>query len=386
MRRWLLPEYIEDILPAEALRIERLRRRILDLFRGHGYELVIPPMLEYLESLLTGTGHDLDLRTFKLVDQLSGRMLGLRADITPQVARIDAHLLNREGVTRLCYAGTVAHAQASGLNRTREPLQIGAEIFGHAGVESDVEIQALMVSALRTAGVNDLYLDLGHVAVFRSLMRRGRVSAELESELFRALQSKDVPALRELVAPLDLALREAILLLPELYGGLPVLRLARQRLPDVPEIVQALTDMETIAARLAPVVPVHCFDLAELRGYHYHSGVVFAAYTRGHPNAIALGGRYDEVGEAFGRARPATGFSLDLRELSSLAPPAELASRILAPYAPEDEALRLEVEALRERGEIVIVDLPGHERSRAELNCDRRLVTNGGSWKLEKLR
>ena len=385
MRRWLLPEYIEDILPAEALRIERLRRRLLDLFRGHGYELVIPPMLEYLESLLTGTGHDLDLRTFKLVDQLSGRMLGLRADITPQVARIDAHLLNREGVTRLCYAGSVAHAQPSGLNRTREPLQIGAEIYGHAGVESDVEIQALMVSALRAAGLNDLYLDLGHVAVFRSLMRRGGVSGELESELFRALQSKDVPSLRELVASLEPGLREALLLLPELYGGLPILRQARQRLPDVPEIAQALTDMETIAARLAPVVPVHCFDLAELRGYHYHSGVVFAAYTRGHPNAIALGGRYDEVGQAFGRARPATGFSLDLRELSGLAPLAEKASRILAPYAPEDESLRLEIEALRARGEIVIVDLPGHERSRAELNCDRRLVMNGGSWELERL-
>jgi ATP phosphoribosyltransferase regulatory subunit len=384
MRRWLLPEYIEDILPAEALRIEQLRRRLLDLFRGHGYELVIPPMLEYLESLLTGTGHDLDLRTFKLVDQLSGRMLGLRADITPQVARIDAHLLNREGVTRLCYAGSVAHAQPSGLNRTREPLQIGAEIYGHAGVESDVEIQALMVSALRTAGVSDLYLDLGHVAVFRSLMRRGTVNGELESELFRALQSKDVPSLRELVASLQPWLRQALLLLPELYGGLPILRQARQRLPDVPEIAQALTDMETIAARLAPVVPVHCFDLAELRGYHYHSGVVFAAYTRGHPNAIALGGRYDEVGQAFGRARPATGFSLDLRELSSLTPRAQEPSRILAPYAPDDESLRLEIEVLRARGEIVIVDLPGHERSHAELNCDRRLVLNGG-WKLEKI-
>src|SRR5215470_9556279 len=203
MRRWLLPEYIEDILPAEALRIESLRRRVLDLFRTYGYELVMPPMLEYLESLLTGTGHDLDLRTFKLVDQLSGRLLGLRADITPQVARIDAHLLNREGVTRLCYAGSVVHAQPSGLTRTREPLQIGAEIYGHAGVESDVEIQALMASALRAGGLDNLYLDLGHVAVFRTLMRRGEVNGELESDLFRALQSKDVPSLRELVAPLD---------------------------------------------------------------------------------------------------------------------------------------------------------------------------------------
>jgi ATP phosphoribosyltransferase regulatory subunit len=385
MRRWLLPEYIEDILPSEALRIEGLRRRILDLFRAHGYELVMPPMLEYLESLLTGTGHDLDLRTFKLVDQLSGRLLGLRADITPQVARIDAHLLNREGVTRLCYAGSVVHAQPSGLNRTREPLQIGAEVYGHAGVESDVEIQALMVSALRLAGVDDLYLDLGHVAVFRSLMQRGGVNGELESELFRVLQSKDVPTLREMVAPLDAGLREALLLLPELYGGLPMLHEARRRLPDFPEVRQALSEMETIAAHLSHVVTVHCFDLAELRGYHYHSGVVFAAYTKGHPAAVALGGRYDEVGQAFGRARPATGFSLDLRELAALAPAAAPASGILAPHVPQDESLRRKVEALRAQGEVVIVDLPGHAATRGELGCDRQLVKRAGAWEIEKL-
>ena len=385
MRRWVLPEYIEDILPSQALGIEGLRRRILDLFRGHGYELVMPPMLEYLESLLTGTGHDLDLRTFKLVDQLSGRLLGLRADITPQVARIDAHLLNREGVTRLCYAGSVAHAQPSGLNRTREPLQIGAEIYGHAGVESDVEIQTLMVSALLIAGVQDPYLDLGHVGVFRSLMRRGAIAADLESELFRALQSKDIPTLRELVAPLDVPLRDALLLLPELYGDAAILHDARQRLPDFPEIGRALTDMETIAAQLSRVVPVHCFDLAELRGYHYHSGVVFAAYTKGHPSAIALGGRYDEVGQAFGRARPATGFSLDLRELAALAPPVAAASPILAPHAPEDELLQRKVDALRAQGEVVIVDLPGHAATRAELGCDRRLVKRARDWQIEAL-
>jgi ATP phosphoribosyltransferase regulatory subunit len=271
------------------------------------------------------------------------------------------------------------------LNRTREPLQIGAEIYGHAGVESDVEIQALMVSALRAAGVSDLYLDLGHVSVFRGLMRQGRVHRDLESELFRALQSKDIPSLRELVAPLEAKLREALLLLPELYGGLPILQEARLRLPDFPEVRQALADMETIAARLAHVVPVHCFDLAELRGYHYHSGVVFAAYTRGHPNAIALGGRYDEVGQAFGRARPATGFSLDLRELAGLAPPAETSPRILAPYAPEDESLRQKVDELRAGGEIVIVDLPGHEATRGELGCDKRLVKRGEDWNIETL-
>ncbi len=219
MHKWLLPEYIEDILPAEAARVERLRRRILDLFFSHGYELVIPPMLEYLDSLLTGTGHDLDLRTFKLVDQLSGRLLGLRADITPQVTRIDAHLLNRQGVTRLCYSGTVLHTQPSGLLRTREPLQIGAELYGHAGLESDIEIQTLMLRALQTAGLKGIHLDLGHVSVFRALVTRASVAPEREAELFRVLQAKDVPALRELSTGLDAGTREALLLLPQLYGG-----------------------------------------------------------------------------------------------------------------------------------------------------------------------
>jgi len=385
MRRWLLPEYIEDILPAEAARIERLRRRILDLFRVHGYELVMPPLLEYLESLLTGTGHDLDLRTFKLVDQLSGRLVGVRADITPQVARIDAHLLNRQGVTRLCYVGSVLHAQPSGLNHTREPLQIGAEVYGHAGVESDVEIQTLLAGALRAAGVNDLYLDLGHVGVFRSLMRRAAVERELESELFRVLQSKDVPALRELVAPLEPKLRRALLLLPELYGDASILDRARSQLPDFPEIAEALNDMQTIARDLTPVVAVHRFDLAELRGYHYHSGVVFAAYTRGHPNAIALGGRYDEVGKAFGRARPATGFSLDLRELAGLVTATRAEGGVLAPYAPQDKSLQEAIDDLRARGEIVVVDLPGHAATRGELGCDRQLVQRASKWMLEAL-
>ena len=382
MRRWLLPEYIEDILPAEAQRIEGLRRRILDLFRAHGYELVMPPLLEYLESLLTGTGHDLDLRTFKLVDQLSGRMLGVRADITPQVARIDAHLLNRAGIARLCYAGSVLHALPSGMMHTREPLQIGAELYGHGGIESDVEIQALMVRALRVARGGELHVDLGHVGVFRSLMIHSRVPRELESELFQVLQSKDVPTLRELVVGLDSGLRQALLLLPELYGGREVLDIARKRLPGYPEIAMALDQMDTIARDLQHVVEVHCFDLAELRGYHYHSGVVFAAYARGRPNALALGGRYDEVGKAFGRARPATGFTTDLRELASLIGPLPPASAILAPYRPEDAALRVKIEELRALGQVVIVDLPGHEDTRAELNCARQLLFRDGSWQL----
>lgn len=385
MRAWLLPEYIEDILPAEALQIERLRRSILDRFAAHGYQLVMPPLLEYVESLLTGTGHDLDLRTFKLVDQLSGRMLGVRADITPQVARIDAHLLNRSGVTRLCYAGSVLHTLPSGMNRTREPLQIGAEIYGHSGIESDGEIQRLMMKALEIARIRNVFLDLGHVAVFRGLVKRARVAPGLESDLFRAMQAKDVPGLRDLTRKLDHKTREALALLPELYGGAEVLALARRKLPDYPEIRAALRDLKALSDQLRDVASIRCFDLAELRGYHYHSGVVFAAYADGWPNALALGGRYDEVGKAFGRARPATGFSMDLRELAQASPNGPLRGGILAPYAPREAGLQRRVEALRARGEVVVVDLPGHAGSRAELGCDRRLVRRTGKWVVEKM-
>ena len=385
MHKWLLPEHIEDILPAEAARVERLRRRILDLFFSHGYELVIPPMLEYLDSLLTGTGHDLDLRTFKLVDQLSGRLLGLRADITPQVTRIDAHLLNRQGVTRLCYSGTVLHTQPSGLLRTREPLQIGAELYGHAGVESDIEIQTLMLRALQIAGLKGIHLDLGHVSVFRALVTRGSVAPEREAELFRVLQAKDVPALRELSTGLDAGTREALLLLPQLYGGPEVLATARQRLPAYPELGACLDLLESIGKQLRGEVRELCFDLAELRGYHYHSGVVFAAYAGARPEAIARGGRYDEVGRAFGRARPATGFTIDLRELADMGNGDINPMRVLAPYLPGDADLQAEVARLRAGGAIVVVDLPGHEASRAELGCEQQLVPRAGAWKLEPL-
>jgi len=386
MRRWLLPEYIEDILPAEALGIERLRRRLLDLFQVRGYELVMPPLLEYLESLLTGTGHDLDLQTFKLVDQLSGRMLGVRADITPQVARIDAHLLNRTGVTRLCYCGSVLRTRPGGMNRTREPLQIGAEIYGHRGVESDIEIQRLMMKALAASGVTAAYLDLGHVAVFRSLIRRGEVGHELETELFRAMQLKDAPEIRSLSRKLERRTHEALVLLPELYGGAEVLRLARRKLPAYPEIRAALATLAALSRRLRDSARIRCFDLAELRGYHYHSGVVFAVYAEGWPNALALGGRYDEVGKAFGRARPATGFSMDLRELVAAAPDGRARSGILAPYQPRNAALQRRIETLRNRGEIVIEDLPGHAGARSELGCERRLVRRAGRWAVEKLK
>jgi ATP phosphoribosyltransferase regulatory subunit len=383
MQKWLLPEYIEDLLPGEAARVERLRRRILDQFFVHGYELVVPPMLEYLESLLTGTGHDLDLKTFKLVDQLSGRLLGLRADMTPQVARIDAHLLNRKGVTRLCYAGTVLHTQPSGLLRTREPMQIGAEIYGHAGPESDVEIQTLMLRTLQVTGVDGVHLDIGHVAVFRALVTRAGVTAQQEADLFQVLQAKDVPALRELSNGLDAKTREALLLLPELYGGPEVLVTARARLPGYPELMACLDALADIGRQLHADVKELCFDLAELRGYHYHSGVVFAAYARGRPEAIARGGRYDEVGRAFGRARPATGFTMDLRELAQMANDEVRPLRVLAPYLPADARLQAEIARLRAGGTVVVSDLPGHEGNRAELGCSRQLVATDGAWKLE---
>ena len=314
--KWLLPEFIEDILPSEAMRIEQLRRRILDLFFDKKYELVMPPLLEYMDSLLTGTGHDLELRTFKVVDQLSGRMMGLRADITPQVARIDAHLLNRKGVTRLCYCGSVLHTRPAGPAATREPIQIGAELYGDAGVEADVEILQLLCHALELAGVHNVRVDIGHVAVFRSIAQAAEIRGELESELFAALQKKDVSALKDSTRKLDAKTRDALLLLPELYGGVEVLDLAEKKLPRLAELTRALGTLRKLAK--ACRFPAS-FDLAELRGYHYHTGVVFDAYCDGAGAAsqpVARGGRYDEVGKAFGRARPATGFSIDLRSIA----------------------------------------------------------------------
>lgn len=378
MATWLLPEYVEDILPAEAQAIEGLRARMLEVFRVHGYELVQPPVLEYTDSLLTGTGHDLDLRTFKLVDQLSGRMMGFRADMTPQVARIDAHLLNREGVTRLCYCGTVLHTRPRGITATREPLQIGAEIYGHAGIESDIEIQRLLRTALQACGLKDICLDLAHVGVFEALAEHAGLSDAAEEELLDVLVSKDRPRLGALTANFDVKTRDAFLALADLYGGVEVLDRARKVLPALPAIDRALNELSVLAQDNGMELSI---DLADLRGYHYHSGVVFAAYLKGLPNAIALGGRYDEVGRAFGRARPATGFSLDLRDLARVAPAAVRPGAILAP-STQDAKLLARIEDLRKAGEVVIVDLPGHEASRDELGCDRQLVLKDGSWEV----
>ncbi len=389
MREWILPEYVEDILPADALHIEAMRRRIMDWLLVHGYELVGPPLLEYVESLLSGSGGDMDLRMFKVVDQLSGRMMGLRADMTPQTARIDAHLLNRKGITRLCYAGSVLHTLPSGLTRTREPLQIGAELYGHSGLESDLEVQRLMLQSLAIAGIGKIHLDLGHVAVFRGLIRGAGIPLELETELFNILQAKDISGLTSLCAGLnknvDVRTRKALLMLPELYGDSRILTLARNSLPDYPEIRTALEELEVVGEELKSVVHTLAFDLADLRGYHYHSGMVFAAYTANCPNAIALGGRYDDVGKAFGRARPATGFSMDLRELSGLVNPDVRPRGILAPYVKTDQGLQKTIGQLRNAGQIVVVELPGHESAQDTFNCDRRLVLRGEVWTMEQI-
>jgi len=381
MRNWLLPENIQDILPPQARRVEALRARLLELFRVHGYQLVMPPLLEYVESLLTGTGEDLDLRTFKLVDQLSGRMMGLRADITPQVARIDAHLLNRRGVTRLCYCGSVLHTRPRGEDATRELLQIGAEIYGHPGIESDLEIQQLLAKSLAACGRRDAHIDIGHVAVFRALCTHGGITGDREWALQAALEAKDTAELALLTEPLDARSRAALRLLPELYGEPTVLDRAQTLLPDFPEIRAALADLRRLSAEAAYPVSI---DLADLRGYHYHSGAVFTAYVAGRPKAVAFGGRYDEVGEAFGRARPATGFSLDLTDFSALVPADMTAEKagILCPCV-EDAALAAVVEKLRGEGEIVVPDLPGHEGARAELGCDRELVLIKGKWQVK---
>ena len=380
MSTWLLPENIADVLPSEARKIEELRRRLLDRFRSYGYELVMPPMLEYIESLLTSGGSDLNLRTFKLVDQMSGRTLGLRADITPQVSRIDAHLLNRQGVTRLCYAGNVLHTRPRGLHATREQIQIGAEIYGHAGLEADLEIQQLMLDSLRLSGLNKVRLDLCHAGVLAALLDLEPAAAALGESLYHALGAKDVPRLNELTAKLGDVARDALRALPSLYGDASVLDDARARLPNLPAIARALDDLAFLASQAHGAELM--IDLADLRGYAYHSGVMFTAYVDGVPNAVARGGRYDDVGLAYGRARPATGFSLDLREVARISPIDARGSAVLAPWN-HNEPLRAAVAQLRDAGEVVIQALPGHNHDLDEFAFDRVLVERDGKWVVE---
>lgn len=384
--RWLLPVGIEEILPPQAALVEGLRRELLDLYRGWGYELVIPPLIDYLESLLVGTGHDLDLHTFKLTDQVTGRLLGVRADMTPQVARIDAHHLRREGPTRLCYLGSVLNTRPDGFAGSRSPLQIGAEIFGHSGCESDVEILRLVMLTLRTAGIDSVYLDLGHVGIFRGLARQAGLTREQETALFGALQRKALPELAALTRAMSVAEPTATMLLSlaELCGD-DVLGEARDVLAAAPpEVHEALDYLNRLAEELGrwlPDVPVH-FDLAELRGYRYKTGVVFAAFVPSLGQEIARGGRYDQIGSVFGRARPAVGFSTDLKGLLRHGRRAvDLSSdaAVLAPWLA-DAALQERISALRRAGRRVIAELPGQAATSAELGCAERLVCQDGQW------
>ena len=383
MSAWVLPDHIADVLPSEARHIEDLRRQLLDTARGYGFELVMPPLLEHLESLLTGTGEALDLQTFKLVDQLSGRMMGLRADTTPQVARIDAHLLNRRGVTRLCYCGPVLHTRPDRPHATREPLQYGAEIYGHAGLEADLEALMLALDCLRATQVGPLTLDMADVRLVRALLVG--VPATAVAEIHAALATKDASRLAGLTRELPGPARQGLMALPNLYGDASVLEAAQQRLPDSPEVREALQALRWLTDQVAGIPGVRVsFDLADLRGYAYYSGVRFALYTAGATDALVRGGRYDEVGAVFGRNRPAVGFSLDLRELVTVVAKPPLKAAIRAPWGQET-ALRDAIAELRRQGETVVCVLPGHESEVDEFDCDRELIRQGAAWAVRAL-
>ncbi|VAW92849.1 ATP phosphoribosyltransferase regulatory subunit [hydrothermal vent metagenome] len=387
---WLLPEGIEEVLPPHAAFLEAKRRAILDLYHTWGYELVIPPLIEYLESLLTGTGDDLDLQTFKLTDQLNGRMMGVRADMTPQVARIDAHQLCRKTPTRLCYMGTILLTRPDGFAASRAPLQIGLELYGHSGVESDVEVFQLMVETLRTCGVKDVYFDLGHVGIYRGLVKQAGLTQQQEAILFDALQRKAKPEILNMLSELkiDSAVREMLLALADLNGGEAVLNKMEDVLAAASkDVKQAISELKNIAKaithRIADV-SLH-YDLAELRGYHYHTGVVFAAFASGKGSAIAQGGRYDGIGKVFGNTRPATGFSTDLQTL--LAFNSEQVVQQAGIFAPasDDELLQQAIAKSRAAGERVIVELPGQTGDGKALACDRQFVKEKNKWQIKPI-
>ena len=382
MSAWVLPDHIADVLPSEARHIEELRRDLLDTARGFGYELVMPPLLEHLESLLTGTGEALDLQTFKLVDQLSGRMMGLRADTTPQVARIDAHLLNRQGVTRLCYCGPVLHTRPDRPHATREPLQFGAEIYGHAGLEADLEALLLALDCLKAAQVGGVIVDMADARVVRSLLAGVPVDAAVIARVHAALAAKDASELSALTRDFPVAAREGLLALTRLYGDAAVLDEAQRVLPASPQLKEALSHLRWLSGHLDGTRVL--FDLADLRGYAYYSGARFAIYAGGASDALVRGGRYDEVGSVFGRNRPAVGFSLDVRQLVSVVPPRPLRAAIRAPWS-EDAGLRAAIAALRGNGETVVCVLPGHESEIDEFHCDRELVHAAGQWVVKAL-
>ncbi len=382
MSAWVLPDHIADVLPSEARHIEELRRDLLDMARCYGYELVMPPLLEHLESLLTGTGQALSLQTFKLVDQLSGRSMGLRADTTPQVARIDAHLLNRRGVARLCYCGPVLHTRPASPHATREPLQFGAEIYGHAGLEADLEALQLALDCLKAARLTSFTVDMADVRIVDALLADVGATADQLAQVHAALAAKDVSALSELTRDFPTASRQGLLALLQLYGDASVLDQAERVLPPLPAVREALSNLKWLAGHLDGTAL--SFDLADLRGYAYYSGVRFAVYAEGVSDALLRGGRYDEVGAVFGRKRPAVGFSLDLKTLVGAVGARPLRAAIRAPWG-ESAALRQAIARLREQGETVVCVLPGHESEIDEFQCDRELTEVGGQWILSAI-
>ena len=381
MSAWVLPDHIADVLPAEARHIEEIRRDLLDMARCYGYELVMPPLLEHLESLLSGTGEALDLQTFKLVDQLSGRMMGLRADSTPQVARIDAHLLNRVGVTRLCYCGPVLHTRPGGPQASREPLQFGVELYGHSGLEADLEVLTLALDALQEAGVGILTVDLGDARLVGALLAGSGLDIDTQMQVRHALFSKDAAELAILTAACPVDIAAALQALVGLYGDASVLERALVELPALDEITTALSELQWLTLHIQRTFPdVRLgIDLADLPGYAYYTGVRFSIYAATTNDALARGGRYDEVGSVFGRKRPAVGFSLDVKALAGAARGRALRAAIRAPWA-EDAQLRLRVAKLRRDGETVVCVLPGHESEVDEFNCDRELRLVAGEW------
>lgn len=383
--RWQLPDGIEEVLPAQAAAVERLRRDLLDLYRSWGYQLVIPPLVEFTESLLIGLGQDLDLLTFKLTDQLSGRSLGVRADITPQVARIDAHSLAQEGVTRLCYAGSTLHTKPKTLMASRSPIQLGAELYGDNSLAADVEVIRLMLATLDTAGLeSNLTLDLGHVGIYEAVLAVAGLDAQLEATVFDCLQRKSVPDLEQALQDVEVDIARLILALVDLHGDESVLARARecfaQQAPDALAAVDALQEVASDIRRLRPELNIY-FDLAELRGYHYHTGIVFSVYVPGHGQALANGGRYNDVGDVFGRARPATGFATDLKALMGLLPTGDAAVGAINMPDSDDPALLEEVAALRGAGEVVINSLGGAVDTR----CDRELVELDDQWQVQPI-
>ena len=392
-KRWILPDGVEEILPDEAYKLESLRRQLLDLYASWGYQFVITPLIEYLESLLVGSSQDLELHTFKIIDQMSGRMMGIRADITPQAARIDAHCLNKDGPVRLCYADSVVHTKPQGLLTSRVPIKVGAELYGHAGVECDIELVCLMHATLQAAQIGDLHIVLGHVGLFRSLVNEAKLNPETQNVLFAAVQRKAYDEIDSVVnaAVSDGNLADLLKKLARLSGDASVLDEAKLVFANAPASVKReLADLVAIVAGVQQRIPdvELCFDLCELRGFEYHTGIVFAAYTSNYGRAVAMGGRYDHIGEVFGRARPASGFDCDLKTLARLTN--KKFARPAAILAPVIDSVKLlvAITKLRDAGEIVISDLqdkPGNGQTAAELGCDRQLVLEAGKWIVKQL-